>query len=193
MKKIGITGGIGSGKSVVSCLFRVMGVPVYDADSASKSILISNIEVKSRLSRLLGGDIYDAEGNLLRKKMASMIFSDEKLMAGVNEIVHPAVISDFECWSRQQKCKIVACESALIYESKMNAYIDYVLMVFAPLEMRVDRACRRDSSSRDSIYERIKNQMSDEEKMRLSDFIIYNDGVRAILPQVWTLFSSLEE
>ncbi|MCQ2218566.1 MAG: dephospho-CoA kinase [Paludibacteraceae bacterium] len=182
-KAIGITGGIGSGKSVVSSLLRILNIPVYDADAASKSLLSTDPDLVSSLKRLLGEDIY--EGDVLnRKKMASMIFSDKELLAKVNALIHPAVISDFRRWAENQGSSLVACESALIYESKMNDLFDAVLMVYAPEQVRIKRAIARDAATEEQIRARIQNQMSDEQKKSMSDFVVLNDDEHALIPQL---------
>ncbi|MCK9156903.1 MAG: dephospho-CoA kinase [Paludibacteraceae bacterium] len=184
MIKIAITGGIGSGKSVVSSVLRLMGIPVYDADSESKSLLVRNKKVKSQLISLLGNEIYDETGALNRSKMSSMIFNDKDLLAKVNAIIHPAVRLDFDEWVKRQKTNVVAFESALVYESNLASYFDGVLMVCAPLETRIERAIQRDSSTRELICSRINNQLPDEVKQELSTWTIYNDDVHAIIPQL---------
>lgn len=182
-KAIGITGGIGSGKSVVSSLLRILNIPVYDADAASKILLSTDPDLVSSLKRLLGEDIY--EGDVLnRKKMASMIFSDKELLAKVNALIHPAVISDFRRWAENQGSFLVACESALIYESKMNDLFDAVLMVYAPEQVRIKRAIARDAATEEQIRARIQNQMSDEQKKSMSDFVVLNDDEHALIPQL---------
>lgn len=182
-KAIGITGGIGSGKSVVSSLLRILNIPVYDADAASKILLSTDPDLVSSLKRLLGEDIY--EGDVLnRKKMASMIFSDKELLAKVNALIHPAVISDFRRWAENQGSSLVACESALIYESKMNDLFDAVLMVYAPEQVRIKRAIARDAATEEQIRARIQNQMSDEQKKSMSDFVVLNDDEHALIPQL---------
>ncbi|HOU69619.1 MAG TPA: dephospho-CoA kinase [Paludibacteraceae bacterium] len=193
MIKIAITGGIGSGKSVVSSVLRMMGIPVYDADSESKSLLVRDKNVRSQLIALLGTEIYDETGALNRSKMSSMIFNDKDLLAKVNAIIHPAVRLDFDEWVKQQKTNIVAFESALVYESNLASYFDGVLMVCAPLETRIERAIQRDSSTRELICSRIKNQLPDEVKLERSTWTIYNDDVHAIIPQVRRLLLLIDK
>ncbi|HOI28010.1 MAG TPA: dephospho-CoA kinase [Paludibacteraceae bacterium] len=193
MIKIAITGGIGSGKSVVSSVLTLMGIPVYDADSESKSLLVRDKNVRSQLIALLGTEIYDETGVLNRSKMSSMIFNDKDLLAKVNAIIHPAVRLDFDEWVKQQKTNIVAFESALVYESNLASYFDGVLMVCAPLETRIERAIQRDSSTRELICSRIKNQLPDEVKLERSTWTIYNDDVHAIIPQVRRLLLLIDK
>lgn len=182
-KRIGITGGIGSGKSVVSALLRVMGIPVYDADAASKTLLTTDDGLMASLKSLLGEDVYN--GNLLdKKRMASLIFSDRRLLEEVNALVHPAVIADFEKWSGRMDSPMVACESALVFEAGMKPLFDAVLMVYSPEQLRVKRSVARDNVTEEQVRMRIANQMPDERKRELSDFVILNDESHALIPQL---------
>lgn len=190
MKKIGITGGIGSGKSVVSALLRVLNIPVYDADAASKRLLVTDERLMTSLKNLLGEDIYEG-GVLNKKKMSAMIFSDKSLLVKVNALIHPAVIADFEQWAERKNLPLVACESALVFEAKMDGLFDAVLMVYAPEEVRISRAMRRDGSTEEQVKARIQNQMSDEEKRAMSDFVIVNDDWQAIIPQLQSVLNQL--
>ena len=188
VKKIGITGGIGSGKSVVSDLLRLQGVPVYNADTASKSLLVTDEKLISSLKVLLGEDIYQG-GVLDKKRMASLIFSDKELLEKVNALIHPAVIADFERWANRQKASLLACESALIFESKMNSLFDAVVMVYAPESVRLRRAMLRDTATEEQVKARIQNQLSDEVKKSISDYVIVNDDKQALLPQLKELLA----
>ena len=188
VKKIGITGGIGSGKSVVSDLLRLQGVPVYNADTASKSLLVTDEKLISSLKVLLGEDIYQG-GVLDKKRMASLIFSDKELLEKVNALIHPAVIADFERWANRQKASLLACESALIFESQMNTLFDAVVMVYAPESVRLRRAMLRDTATEEQVKARIQNQLSDEVKKSISDYVIVNDDKQALLPQLKELLA----
>ncbi len=191
MKKIGITGGIGSGKSIVSEIFRLKGIPVYDADSESKKLLITNDELKKKLINLLGEKIYFEDGSLNKKEMAQLIFNNASLLCEVNHIIHPVVGLDFLNWCEKQSSEIVATESALLFESGLDKRIDTSIMVYAPINIRIERAISRDKSSREQIEARIKNQMDDEKKKALSHHVIINDGQCPILPQIENLLKSL--
>jgi dephospho-CoA kinase len=191
MKKLGITGGIGSGKSIVSEIFSLKGIPVYDADSESKKLLTTNNELKKELINLLGEKIYFADGSLNKKEMAQMIFSNASLLREVNHIIHPIVGQDFSNWCDNQSSEIVATESALLFESGLYKRIDTSIMVYAPIDIRIKRAVSRDKSTREQIEARIKNQMDDEEKRSLSHYVIINDGQCPILPQIENFLKSL--
>lgn len=190
MKRIGITGGIGSGKSVISTILRCIGIPTYDADKASKHLIQTDITLQKGLKELMGEGIYTNEG-LDKKRMAQLIFNDKALLAKVNALIHPAVINDFISWSELQKSEIVACESALLFESAMNKYVDKSITITAPIGTRIQRCINRDHATEEQVKARIANQISDEERVMLSDFIIINDGEKAILPQLWNILEQL--
>lgn len=190
MIKVGITGGIGSGKSVVASLLNLYGIPVYVADTESKILVDTSQLIREKLTALLGSDIYDGKG-LNRKLLASYIFTDTKLREKVNAIIHSEVNRHFAAWVEVQGKEVCAIESAILFESGFNLVVDKVLMVYAPREIRIERATLRDDASREDIIRRIDSQMSDERKKELSDYIIYNDGKQALLPQIQKFITAL--
>jgi len=190
--KIGITGGIGSGKSVVSECVRIMHIPVYNADEASKNILKTNTSIQDKLKKLLGEEIF-SNGELNKARMASLIFNDPDLLARTNAIIHPAVFDDFNRWSDCQRSNIVACESAIIFESGINHFLDYVITVFAPEQIRIKRTELRDNITEEQVKSRIKNQLSDEERINRSDFVLINDCREAIIPQLREILERIKE
>lgn len=190
MIKIGITGGIGSGKSVVASLLALYGVPVYIADEESKWLTNTSPVIREGLIALLGREIYTDQG-LDKKSLASRIFSDPELLKRVNSIIHPEVDRHFSAWVERQTTPLCAIESAILYESGFYKAVDASLMVYAPKELRIERALSRDTVSRKEIERRINNQMPDEEKKERSDYVIYNDGKRALIPQVGGLIRHL--
>ena len=183
MRKIGITGGIGSGKSVVAELLRLHGVPVYIADEESKRLTASSPVIHEQLTALLGPDIYTEQG-LNKPLLANYIFGDPTIRQKVNQIIHPEVNRDFEAWCVRQQRPLCAIESAILFESGFNRIVDDCLMVYAPLDIRIERASLRDHASHEAILKRINSQMPDEEKCKLADYIILNDGKSPLLPQV---------
>ncbi|MDR1813981.1 MAG: dephospho-CoA kinase [Tannerella sp.] len=192
MIRIGVTGGIGSGKSVVCRLLEVFGVPVYDADSESKRLSETAPEIIDGLKKLFGEDIY-CDGRLDRPRLASYIFANEKLLAKVNAIIHPVVFRDFRRWAvetdslspREAICTgIVAIESAILFESGLDSEVDVSIAVTAPVELRLTRAMQRDSASEAEIMKRMNRQMPDEIVRNKADFIIHNDDARPIIPQL---------
>lgn len=191
MIKLGITGGIGSGKSTVSEIFSLCGVPVYIADIESKRITETSPVVRERLIELFGEELF-ANGYLNKPLLASYIFNDSANLQRVNAIIHPEVEKDFYQWAiEKENCDIVAQEAAILFESGFNKLMDSVVTVYAPLEIRVQRSILRDNVSREKIMERIRNQMPDEDKIELSDFVIVNDGTISLIEQVLEIIQQL--
>ncbi|MBQ9100077.1 MAG: dephospho-CoA kinase [Paludibacteraceae bacterium] len=191
MIRIGITGGMGAGKSVISEMMRCLGIPVYDADIASKKILNSNTKVKTQLIELLGEEIF-SNGQLNRPLMAQLIFNNNELLLKTNAIIHPAVFEDFIAWSEAQNKEVVACETAILFESGMVSYFDSILMVSAPLEIRIERCIKRNNFTREQVLERIAKQMDESKKTELSDFVIDNDNRKALYPQLKNFLNNLK-
>lgn len=190
MIKIGITGGIGSGKSVVAELFTLHQIPVYIADTESKKLTATSPIIREQLIRLLGPEIYK-DGELNKQLLASHIFSNPETLKQVNAIIHPEVNRHFLAWCEQEQKAIVATESAILFESGFNALVDIRLMVYAPYETRIQRAMLRGNVLREDVVKRINNQMDDDTKKLLSDYVIYNDEQQALIPQVDKFLSSL--
>ena len=174
--KMGITGGIGSGKSVVSRLLEVMGIPVYISDTETKQLMVTDACIRNELVSLLGEEVY-AGGVLNKSLLASYLFGDPEHAGQVNGIVHPRVKEDFRRWAEKRSAfPIVGIESAILIEAGFAGEVDVVVTVYAPEEVRVRRAMKRDASSRELIERRIRSQMSDDEKRRLAESVIVNDG-----------------
>lgn len=189
--KIGITGGIGSGKSVVSRLLGLMGIPVYISDVETKLLMVSDSVIRKELVALLGEEVY-ADGVLNKPLLASYLFGNPEHARQINGIVHPRVKDDFRQWT-QCRCSssIVGIESAILIEAGFAGEVDVIVMVYAPEEVRISRAIRRDASSREQIEKRIRSQMSDEEKRGKADYVIVNDGETPLIPQVMHIIDSL--
>lgn len=189
--KIGLTGGIGSGKSVVSHLLKTMGIPVYIADDESKRITSTDAFIKQQLINLLGDEVY-INGVLNKNLLAAYIFSDAEHAKIVNEIIHPRVKEDFVKWvAKNTKHPVVAIESAILIEAGFTDEVDIVAMVYAPMDLRLQRLALRDSSSsKEQILKRIQSQMDDEKKKALADFVIVNDEQIPVIPQVVELVKS---
>ena len=190
MIRIGITGGIGSGKSVVSSLLEVAGVPVYIADTESKLLTNTSPTIHKQLTALLGDDLF-AGGELNKQRLASVIFNDQEMLKQVNVIIHPEVNHHFSDWVTRQTTKLCALESAILFESGFNQAVDVTVMVYAPLELRLTRVAARDGASIDSIRSRINSQLPDETKMQKADYTIYNDNRQALIPQVQTFLNQI--
>ncbi len=192
--KIGITGGIGSGKSVISHLLRLMHVPIYDCDAEAKRLVVENSDIRRQLAYLVGENLYDDSG-LDTQLLASYIFNDQTHLQAVNGIIHPAVKSDFYEWTKIQakQFSIVGMESAILIDAGFKNAVDLVVNVSAPIEIRIQRAVLRDHSSVELIKKRIDKQMSDEERCKLSDITIWNDDVHPIIPQVFSFLCQLKQ
>ena len=192
--KIGITGGIGSGKSVISRLLRMMDVPIYDSDTEAKRVMQTDAGIRAELTALIKGELYTGD-TLNKALLASYMFEDAQRVAQVNAIVHPRVKSDFRQWTNniESSAPIVGIESAILLEAGFREEVDVVVLVYAPEDIRIRRAIHRDAASSESIIKRIRNQMSDEAKREQADYVIVNDGKTPLIPQVLTMISSLSK
>jgi dephospho-CoA kinase len=190
MKIIGLTGGIGSGKSTVSRLLEIMGIPVYVADAASKRLTDSLPFIREKLTEKFGNDLYP-EGKLNKTRLASLIFGNENNLRYVNSIIHPAVRNDFEEWKKQYTGFAgVAIEAAILFESGFAALTDVIVTVSAPEALRIRRIEMRENWARESIVSRIQNQIREEERNDLADYVIYNDDRQALIPQIEHLLTN---
>ena len=179
--RIGITGGIGSGKSYVChILAQQLGVPCYDCDREAKRLMHASPELRQQLQALVGAEVYDADGPL--DIMSRYLFADAAHAARVNAIVHPAVKADFLAWAAQQTTDVLM-ESAILVEAGFRDVVDYLVVVDAPLELRIERAMQRDGASRQQVEARIRQQLPAEELRKQADFIVLNDG-RDLGPQL---------
>lgn len=192
--KLGVTGGIGSGKSMVCQLLEVMGIPVYISDEETKQLMVTDPFIRKELIALLGEEVY-TEGALNKTLLASYLFSSPEHAREINGIVHPRVKDGFRRWAQEQAVHstIVGIESAILIEAGFAGEVDVVVMVYAPEDVRIERAVKRDGSSRELIEKRIRSQMSDEEKRKQADFVVVNDGDTPLIPQVLVLITSLSK
>ncbi len=189
--KIGITGGIGSGKSVVSKLLQLMGVPVYIADVESKRLTETDPDIRAALISLLGDEVYQ-DGKLNRPLLASYIFGNKDNLTMVNGIIHPRIKDDFRRWAQSHSSyPIVGIEAAILIEAGFTEDVDQVVLVYAPQEIRLRRAVSRDACSAEQVQQRMRNQMPDEDKMAFAHHIIYNDDKQALIPQLGALIKTL--
>ena len=187
MLKIGITGGIGTGKSTISEIFALLGVPVYYADQAAKSLMVNNSNLKQQLISTFGTATFTNKGELDTKYIANKVFKDEKALKQLNALVHPAVLADFNKWCSQQHAPYILKEAALLMESGSYKQCDYTILVESPLALRIERLLRRDNSSEEQIKARIASQLPDEEKAKLANFLILNDEKHLLIPQIIAL------
>jgi dephospho-CoA kinase len=191
--RLAITGGMGSGKSIVAHAMSVMGVPVYDCDSRAKELMVSDPYIVKELKRMMGDDCYLPDGSLNRSYLASRIFTDDSNINRVNSLVHPVVKKDFMKWSEMQATPVVAVETAILYESGMVDVVDKILVVWAEYETAVARSVRRSSLSRSQVVSRMQKQMSADELLLLSDYSIFNDNDSAVLPEIVSLLAELDD
>lgn len=189
--KIGITGGIGSGKSIICRIFNVLGIPTFDADRETKVLMETDADLMAALIANFGAQVYDEEGRLQRGYLAEQVFGDQSRLELLNRLVHPVAIRAGEEWaaaaSMSGKAPYTVKEAALLFESGSYRLNDFNILVTAPVETRIRRVMKRDGASREQVEARIRKQMPDEEKEKLADFIILNDGQTAVLPQVLAL------
>ena len=190
--KLAITGGIGSGKSVVSRMLEIMGVPVYDCDMRAKRMMVENAGVVSALKRMFGEECYNEDGSLNRSYIASCIFTDKENIGRVNALVHPLVKEDFKSWAVEQNAPIVAVETAILYESGMIEAVDKVLVVWAGKETAIERTMARSGMSRFQVEDRMNNQMSADDLLLLSDYSICNDKGIPVMEQLVSLLEELK-
>jgi dephospho-CoA kinase len=188
---VGLTGGIGSGKSTVAKLFAVLGVPVYNTDERAKEMYYE-LMVKNKIIDLLGEEAYDKMGKINRPYISNKIFKDKELLQKVNAVIHPAVGRDFEQFkSVHPDSRIIIKESALLFEAGLKDRMDKIVLVTSPMEVRIQRLLKRDNSTREQILNRIANQLPDEEKTDKSDFVVVNDEKQALIPQVLDIYQKL--
>jgi dephospho-CoA kinase len=185
MLTVGITGGIGSGKSTVCKVFRVLGIPVFQADIVARKLQNEDPQIKKKLIELFGTEIYLSGGSLNRKKLAKIIFNNREFLDKVNNLIHPAVRQKFDLWkAAQRNTSYVLYEAAIIFESGSSHNFDYTILVIANENERIERVMKRDQLSLSSIQQRIHNQMSDTEKKGLADFVLENNDDQMIIPQI---------
>ena len=183
MKKIGITGSIGSGKTYVSKVFEYLGIPVFNADNEAKKIMSCSFDLINSIKNEFGDDIYD-KYSLNKRKLASIVFSDSKKLKKLNSLVHPFVKQEFLNWCKKQRSPYVIKEAAILFESNSYKELDSVICISAPKNLRIERVKARDGFKDYEINNRIKNQFSQEEKENLSDYIIVNDEKDSLLTQI---------
>lgn len=183
MKRIGITGGIGAGKSLVAEIIKAMGYPVYNSDERAKELTESNPKIKEGLIHLFGEEIYQND-TLNKFALAQAIFSDESLREKVNALIHPIVREDFNLWTLAQNNSLVFNESAILFETGSFKNFDAIILVYAPKELRIKRIMKRDNCSENEVLKRMNSQFSDEEKYQLTEFRVLNDEQTPLLVQV---------
>ena len=191
MVKVGLTGGIGSGKTTVARIFEVLGIPVYYADAEARRLMNTDPELKKQIIEVFGPKSYN-EGNLNRPWLAAQVFHNTEKLNLLNSFVHPLTIRDAESWMKRQTAAYSIKEAALIFEGGLEKNLDYVIGVTAPESLRLERTIQRDKISAEEVLLRMQQQMNDEEKMSRCDFTIINDGRQAVIPQVLAIHETLK-
>lgn len=190
--QIGVTGGIGSGKSTVCHIFEILGCPVYDSDSRAKNLMVEDVEVVGQVKALIGESAYAADGRLNRQAIADKAFHDASILKKLNAIVHPAVRLDFSHWVNQQQAKVVVREAALLIESGAYHDLDSLVLVTAPQHVKVERVIKRDPHrSEKDVLAIIEKQLSDEEKRPFVHHEVINDGKASLIRQVLHIYDKV--
>ena len=188
--RIGLTGGIGSGKTTVAKIFELLNVPVYYADAASKRLYKTDADLMQKMKEHFGADIYN-EDELDRTKLASLVFNNPQKLSLLNTLVHPPTIKDAEEWMKRQTTPYIIKEAALLFESGSAAGLDYIIGVYSPPDIRIKRVMERDNASEEEVLNRMNRQMEEEQKMKLCNFIITNNEQELVIPQVVKLHEYL--
>jgi dephospho-CoA kinase len=192
MIKVGLTGGIGAGKSIVSKIFANLGIQIYDSDYQAKLLYLTNESLKLELIHMFGVNVYTPAGTLNKQYLAEIVFNDNNKLKQLNQIVHPRVKTHFENWI--DHCKrnpYIIKEAAILFESGANKFLDKVIVVEAPLEIRISRVIERDAVFRDEVLKRMQNQLPQEEIVKKANYVIVNDDIQLILPQVFYIHDEL--
>ena len=190
MKPIGITGGIGSGKSTIAKVFMSIGYPVYNSDTRAKELINSNEKLINSIKLSFGDDLYNSQG-LDRKKMASIVFNNPEKLELLNSIIHPTVGKDFEKWIDLQNTSFILKEAAILFETGIYKSLHKTILVSAPQETRIERVIKRDNTNQEEVLSRMNNQWSEEKKTELADYVIDNSGNKLVIPQVLEIIKQI--
>ncbi|MDR3704525.1 MAG: dephospho-CoA kinase [Paludibacteraceae bacterium] len=191
MIKIGITGGIGSGKTIISSLLKGMGYPVFDADTESKRLCNEYEPLKQKLTVAFGKEIYDNTGQLNKAAFATIIFNDPRKLQLANSIIHPQVIEAFLAWAACNQSKLVFVESAILLECALESQVDKIVVVTAPEDVRIQRVMSREGVGAEAVKARMKNQLPEPQRLAKADYVISNDYVTPVIPQVEEMLQSV--
>lgn len=189
---IGLTGGIGSGKSTIARILQNMGYPVYVSDREASRLMNTDPGIIGELKKVLGDNLYTSKGVLDKKKLAAIIFNDKNLLAKVNTIVHPRVMEHFRQWAQKQQVSLIFFESAILFESGLNLHFRHIICVTASRATRLERVMLRDHTSLEKVEERMNNQMDEQQKCLRANYVIYNDKTHLLLEQVLTIINQLK-
>lgn len=188
--KLGVTGGIGSGKTSVCRVFSVLGVPVFSADNEAREVMDIDTSIMLRINTIAGKNLYSS-GSLDRSELAKLIFNNSRLLEKVNSLVHPVVFSRFREWVRRQDAPYVIMEAAILFESGADKIVDRIMTVVAPVEQRIERVIRRNMLTSDQVLERMRNQLDDEIRIQHSDYVVRNSENDMIIPAILKIHGEL--
>jgi dephospho-CoA kinase len=188
---VGLTGGIGSGKSTVARVFEILGCALFNSDDAARQVYF-DAEIKARVIALLGNESYSTGNTINKSFISSKIFSDTALLHQLNEVIHPAVKKQFTSFISEHKGSIIIKESALLFEANIHKEMDKIIIVAADDELRIERVMKRDGLSREDVMKKIKSQLSQEEKIKHSDFVIHNNEKDFVITQVLEIYNQLK-
>ena len=191
MKFIGLTGGIGSGKSTVARIFTMLNIPVYNSDEAGRKITNEDPLVKRSIKNLFGAELFDHNDNLNREKLSAIVFSDSTALAKLNAIIHPAVAQDFKMWCANQSSPYVIKETAILFEHGLDKHLDGVIVVEAPDELRIKRVMHRNGITEEAVRNRIQQQLPQDELISRADWVINNNEEQLLIPQVLAVYSRI--
>ena len=191
--KVGIAGGIGSGKSTVCKVFQILGAPIFEADQAAKVLMNEDKEIRNALRAWYGSEIYNEAGSLNRPKLANIIFNDKRQLQKVNELVHPKVRAGFLSWAEKQAAPYVVHEAAILFESGFYKLMDATILVSAPETDRIKRVSQRDGLTRQQVSHKMKNQWTDAQKRKLATVEIVNDNQHLMIPKILKLDKQLRD
>jgi len=192
MIKVGLTGGIGSGKTTIAHFFEILGIPIYYSDSKAKALMMRNLSLKKQLIDVLGRTAYLETGELNRKYISDLIFNNQLLLEQINAIIHPFVEEDFEDFCSLHKDKsYVIKESAILIETELYKQLDKIILVISESTQRVQRVMDRDALSQESVLQKISKQFTDQEKRKFSDYIIENNNNKLLIPQLLSIHNQL--
>lgn len=187
---VGLTGGIGSGKSTISKLFEIIGCAVFESDKVAKEIYFE-AETKPKIIDLLGAGVYVNENTLNKRYISSKIFEDTTVLEKLNQIIHPAVIKRSKLFVEKNAGKLIIKETALLFEAHLEKECDKIVVIAANTELRIKRVMQRDGLKREDVLKKIQSQLTQEEKIKRADFVIYNDEESLIIPQVLKIYEQL--
>jgi dephospho-CoA kinase len=191
MKCIGLTGGIGSGKTTVARIFSMLNVPVYNSDEAGRKITNNDPLVKSSIKEQFGADMFDNQDNLNREKLSAIVFNDSSALSKLNAIIHPAVAHDFKMWCANQSSPFVIKETAILFEHGLDKQLDGVIVVEAPDDLRIKRVMHRNGITEDAVRQRIQQQLPQDELISRADWVIHNNEEQLLIPQVLEIYSRI--